>query len=399
MADVAGITYDNRSNRNQIGVVGLRYALVTSHYAVFGNSYLHQHDSVIRRVQFGFEDIHTMFGRRGGDAFGDIAFPDRRIVDAIEQYKPDYAPSIIEQDKSMVLYFTGKFDLLPTTQTDIGVVSANRGLITQTSVGGISIDDYPRIEIEFGDDHVTLDVAVGHVFKVRQFFAWMLGYAPKLSKVAVFAHDDPDNPYESLDVFLSHSGGTTHSEYQFGGSMLISPTEHAHHFMDVMKRWIRRSHELTRANDMFSSMMRGMSTTVLENRMCDAANVFSLLPDKHQRSTLVKTARHRYVNKVRSYLRLDGMEKVIESAVNCRHYVTHGSTRPTDKTFGADYNNHRTMSFLTEALRFVYLMSELIECNWDPKEWKKYADWNRHSIGGIVEYYDQAVAEAFPQGL
>ena len=221
---------------------------VKSQYAVFGNDHLPRHDPVIREVQFGFEDLHTVFDHHGGrDAFGLIVYPDHRIVEAINKYKPDYVPSIGEYKHPWVSYFSGKFDLLPTTQTVLGSVSAQRYLYSSTS-SGISISDIPCITIEFGDEPVTLDDAVDKMNTVRRFFAWIIGYAPKFTNVRMFTGDKPsEGEYDpGFDVFMSNRGGTTGRE-KLGGSILVSASQ-PEYFMRVMENWLERNNERLQTN-------------------------------------------------------------------------------------------------------------------------------------------------------
>ncbi len=369
---------------------------VRSHYAVFGNDYLRRHDPVIREVQFGFEDLHTVFDHHGrGDAFGVIVDPDDRIVEAIDKYKPDYVPSIGEYKHPWVSYFSGKYDLLPATRTVLGLVSAQRYLSSSTS-SGISISAIPYITIDFGDEPVTFDDAVDKMKTVRRFFAWIIGYAPKFANVRIFTGDKPrEGEYDpGFDVFMSISSGTTGRE-KLGGSILVSASQ-PKYFMGVMENWLKRNSERLQANLTFFSLMRGMFTTVIENKMCAAANVFDQLPvcDKPGRAQMLDVALHRYQKVIRPHLKLPRMKEVIRSGINCRVYFTHGGLDPNRKTYDVDYSNYRSVVFLTEALRFVYGASELIECGWDMTAWKDLPLTHEHLFGAFIKAYEGELAAA-----
>ena len=369
---------------------------INSQYAVFGDDHLRPQDPVIRQVQFGFADLHTVFEHHGGrDAFEIIANPDRRIIEAIEEYKPDYVPSIGECKHPWVCYFSGKFALLPTTQTVLGAVGVQRHLHSSTS-SGITINDIPCITIGFGAEPVKLDDAINKMKMVRRFFAWIMGYAPKFTDVKMFTGEEPaEGEYDpGLDVYMSSMGGTT-GRAKPGGSILVSASQ-PEYFMTVMGNWLERNDATLQANLTFFSLMRGMFNTVAETRMCAAANIFDQLPasDKPGRAQMLDVALRRYNQVIRPHVELRRMEEVIRSAINCRVFHTHGSIDSGRKTYGADYSNYRTMRFFTEALRFLYGASELVKCGWDIASWKDLDFKHDHPFGALIETYDDELAAA-----
>ena len=380
-----------------------------SEYAVFGDGYLKRDDPVIRGMRFAFDDFHTVLDDTlGRDAFGSIVDPDPRILEAIEEHKPNYAPSLGDHEAPWIFYFNGKYEVLPTAQTVLGPISALRDLHVTMS-GGTNASDAPYINIDFDDEPITLDGAVTKMNTVRQFFGWINGYAPQWKDVRVFKGKKPPkkhhrvkdngNPDSGFNVFTSHFGGATpHSATPSGGHTLISPSRQPDHFMEVMKSWLARNSERAHPNRTFFASTRGMFTTVLEDRMCAAANVFDQLPvaDRpSKKAKMLDVARHRYQRVIRPHLRLPRMEHVIESAVSCRHHITHGST--TGKTHGVDYSDLGAATFLADALRFVYGVSELLDCGWDMKHWLQLLFKRDHPFGRFMESYDEALSAVMPQ--
>lgn len=381
-----------------------------SKYAVFGNEYLRRKDPVIVGIRFAFEDFHSLLDNLSRDSFGCIIDPDPRILEAIERYKPHGAPGgLSEYDKPWILYFNGKYEVLPTEQTVLGSISVLRTLYVTMS-GGANASDAPYIKIAFDDQPVALDGAVEAMGAVRQFFSWMSGYAPKWTGVRVLAGRKPPKEghrlvidegkaVEELDVFTSYYGGITDGARR-SGKMLISPLRQPDHFMEVMKNWLERNVERTRPNRTFFASTQGMFTTVLEDRMCAAANVFEQLPVSDRpsrRARMVDVARHRYQRVIRPRLALPRMEQVIESAVGCRQHITHGGTT-SRTTHGVDYTDLRAIDFLTEALRFVYGVSELLDCGWDIEHWLQRPLKRDHPFGLFLESYDEVLSAVMPQG-
>ncbi len=382
-----------------------------SEYALFGNEYLRRNDPVIGGIRFSFEDFHSLLDNLlSRDSFGCIIDPDPRILEAIEKHKPHGAPGgLREYDKPWILYFNGRYEVLPTTQTVLGSISVLRTLHVTMS-GGANASDAPYVNISFDDQRVTLDGAIESMHDVRQFFSWMSGYAPKWMDVRVLAGKRPParghhlvtdegQAVEELDVFTSYFGGTTGGVHQ-AGKMLISPVRQPSHFMEVMKNWLERNSERTRPNRMFFASTRGMFTTVLDDRMCAAANVFEQLPvgDRPNKQTkMLDAALRRYQKVIRPRLRLPRMEQVIRSAISCRQHITHGRST-AKKTPDVDFADLRAVDFLTEALRFVYGVSELLDCGWDMEHWLQRPLKRGHPFGCFLETYEEALSAVMPEG-
>ena len=383
---------------------------IRSEYAVFGNEYLKRNDPVIRGIRFAFHDFHAMLGLAsvGYHAFGSIVDPDPRILEAIDRHKPTHAPAVSEHDSPWLFYFTGEHDILPPAQTVLGAITVLRDLhVTMSS--GTNASDIPYVNIDFDDDPVTIDGAVAKMNTVRQFFAWIVGYAPTWNDVQVFKGkkipqeyhrvNDNGNPDPGFDVFTSYFGGTTSQRTTpSGGHTLISPLGQSDHFMDVMTNWLARNRDRARANRTFFASTRGMFTTVLEDRICASANVFDQLPvsdRRNKRAKMLDVARRRYQKVIRPHVKLTDMEKVIESAVNCRHYITHGSTK--GKTHGVDYSDWGAVEFLTEALRFVYGAYELLDCGWDMQHWLQRLFKRDHPFGRFTQLYEDRLSSVMPQ--
>ena len=367
-----------------------------SEYAVFGKEHLNRADAVIRSMRFVFDDFHAMLDDpQSRDAFGRILDPDPRLIEAIEKYKGSGNPSFGEHGRPWVFYCNGKYQVLSTVETVLGSVSAQR-IFHVTMSGGTNASDVRYMNVEFGDEPVTLEHAVQKMNTIRQFFAWIVGYAPKWKNVLVFKGEKD----AGFDVFTSNFGGTTSELGTLAGvhtgQTLISPSWQPDHFMKVMTNWLARNSDRARPNRMFFASMRGMFTTVMDDTMCAAANMFDQLPatDRPGRSMNAKmldVARHRYQKVIRPRLRPDfelpRMEQVVESAINCRHHITHGFTK--GKTHGVNYSDPEVVVFLSDALRFVYGVSELLDCEWDMERWLPLLFKRNHPFGRFIESYDE----------
>ena len=375
---------------------GSTSANLKSEYAVFGKEHLKRDDAVIRRMHFVFDDFHAMLDDpHSRDAFGHISDPDSRLIEAIEDYKGPGNPSIGQHANPWVFYCNGKYEVLPTVQTVLGSVSAER-IYHVTMSGGTNASDVRYMKVAFGDEPATLAHAIEKMDAIRQFFAWIVGYAPRWRNVMVFK----DRSDAGFDVFTSNFGGTT-SELRpmanvHTGQTLISPSWQPDHFMKVMKNWLMRNDERARSNRMFFASMRGMFTTVMDDTMCAAANVFDQLPvadrpGRKANTRMLDIARHRYQKTIRPRLRrkidLPRMEDVIEAAISCRHHITHGSSK--GNAHGVKFSDPAAVAFLSDALRFVYGLSELLDCGWDIESWLPLLFKHNHPFGRFIESYDE----------
>ena len=193
------------------------------------------------------------------------------------------------KEQAMVSYFTGNYELLPRTRTVLGTVAASR--IVHTSSFG-TVNDTPYISIDFDDAPTTVEGAWGKMREVRQFFAWMMGYAPAWKDVVVFTSSSNDDAHRvdgHLDRGFEAFGPSewqevSESDRDYG--TLIDASQHAEHFMAVMGKWLERNRDGRRrsANIRYFGSLQGMNRRVMEDGIVSAANAFDLLPSRDKPS-------------------------------------------------------------------------------------------------------------------
>ena len=394
-------------------------------YALFGNQHLTLADTVIKGIQFTFEEIDAILTNTGFDTFGHIDRPDDELIDVIERKRPDFQKGDLSRDGSaMVSYFTGKFNVLPKTETALGTIRTSRALYTDAV--GREMKDKPYVTIDFDDQPATLDVAFGKMRAVRQFFAWIIGYAPRWEDVRVFTSnrveagcrvDDSGHPDRGLEVFspIEWRSAYYDNDNNFQGDATIDASLEPDRFADVMKKWLERDVDAKRrsANARFFGSMPGMVKKTVEDGICAAANTFDLLPTsdkprspliaKETKNVLAEAGRRirklenvsdaerqevlSQLGRIRAYVslrqvieskakivlervgeeRLPNMDKVIRAAVLCRNHFTHGSG--DGGANDVDFSDPSTVLFLTRTLQFIYGASELLTCGWDLVNW------------------------------
>ena len=410
---------------------------VSFRYALFGKRHVSRDEKCIRGIQFTLEGaessvfMHDKFGR-----FGHLHDPDEEILDAIERKRPDYLKGHLVKGKAMVSYFTGDWDFLPRLDTVLGAVGVGRSM--QVDYFGRRMEDTPRITVDFDGDPTTLEGAWEKMREIRQFFAWMMGYAPGWKDVLVFTSQLDEDGFRAdadgdIEVFAPNEWQKVPEGARHYGT-LIDASRSPDHFMEVMGKWLERNRDARRrsANTRFFGCIRGTSERVIEDGIVSAANTFDLLPneDKPDAQPLpddVLAVLKDTSKKVKAYMaagaqredilnalgrirankrlrdivehrgevvlahfggdRLKDLEDVIRLAVECRNYYTHGSTRGADDRNAdeIDYADFAVVRFLTETLEFIYSASELLVCGWDPAT-SASDDW--HPLGGYVKFYD-----------
>lgn len=406
---------------------------VSFRYALFGKRHVTADENSIRGIQFTLEGMESsVFIDNKFGKFGHVHDPDPEILDAIRRKRPAYLKGDFVKGKAMVSYFTGDWDVLPRFETVLGTVHVSRSM--RMDFFGRNVQDALCISIDFDHDPTTLEGAWEKMRQIRQFFAWMMGYAPGWKDILVFTseHDEEGfraDPNGEFEVFGPKEWEEMHEgSRQFG--TLIDASRNPDHFADVMTNWLERNadgHRRT-ANAQFCGSLWGAPDRATQNALVSVANTFDLLPneDKPDAQSLpddvldvlieasqeikgrmaASTQREDVLNalgRIRSNKRLrdivefravvvvnhfgedklKNLNKIIRLAVLCRNYYTHGGDE--GRAGNVDFADLNVVFFLTRTLEFVYGASELLLCGWDPAKSVR-DEW--HPLGGYVKSYD-----------
>ena len=411
----------------------IRHGNVSFRYALFGTRHVSIDEKCIRGIQFTLEGAESsVFVHDKFERFGRLHNPDEEILDAIKRKRPEYMKGDFVKDQATVTYFTGDWDFLPRFETVLGTVHVGRTM--QFDHVGRSMEDTQRITVDFDDDPITLEAAWKKMREIRQFFAWMMGYAPGWKDVLIFTSRLNEDGFradadDGLQVFCPREWKEVPEGARQRGT-LIDASRHPEHFMEVMANWLDRNGNARRksANTRFFGSMQGTTDRVLEDSIISAANTFDLLPDEDKPEAqqlpddvwqVLKDAKNKVggllpigalredvlnaLGRIRANKRLrdiveyraefvldhygadklQQLKDVIRLAVMCRNYYTHG---PGDQDAGdIDYADFEVVFFLMETLEFIYGASELLLCGWDSHKSVR-DDW--HPLGGYVKSYD-----------
>ena len=169
---------------------------VSFRYALFGKRHVAANEKCLRGIEFTLEGAESsVFMQDKFERFGHLPDPDDEILEVIKRKRPDYLKGDFVKGQAMVSYFTGDRDFVRRFETVLGTVHVGRSI--HVDLFGQRIEDTPRISIEFDDDPTTLEDAWVKMRKVRQFFAWMMGYAPGWKDVKVFTCKLDENGFRA----------------------------------------------------------------------------------------------------------------------------------------------------------------------------------------------------------
>ena len=406
---------------------------VSFRYALFGKRHVTADEKCIRGIQFTLEGVESsVFVDDKFERFGHIHDPDPEILDAIRRKRPDYLKGDFVKGQAMVSYFTGDWDVLPRFETVLGTMHIWRSM--HFDFFGHSMQDKLRISVDFDNDPITLGDAWEKIREVRQFFAWMMGYAPGWKDILVFTsqrdeegfREDPNGEFE---LFGPKEWKEVPKDSMWFGT-LIHASRNSTHFAEVMTNWLERNADGRRrnANTRFFGSLWGASGRVLEDAIVSAANTFDLLPNEDKPDAqplpddvldVLSNASHKIkgtmaagtqredvlnaLGRIRSNKRLRDIvehraglvvnhfgkdtlkdfNKVIQLAVQCRNHYTHGGEE--GRADNVDFADLNVVFFLTRTLEFIFGVSELLLCGWDPATSAR-DEW--HPLGGYLKSYD-----------
>ena len=403
------------SSHTQWHDFGLYHGDAPFRCVLFGEEFIKPEERCIHGIEFSLVGSDaSVFTGDLSSKHGSIFNPSKATLDALknELNAPD---NDFSASGSVVTYYKGDSRVLSEFKTSCGTIHIWR----PWSMSGHNMhNDYePRINIRFDNELLTVDDSVSRMFEIRQFFTWIMGYAPIWEDLAVYTSREFDAENRTsmgnfYDLFIpqesKEDNGLKNRRFQ---GALIDGIGHSEHFIDVMNNWLKRNinYKRRQANVRLFGSFDGTSRKVLEDRIVAAANMFDLLPDEDkpasselpqkvqstidcamqeirkemdqgsQRDDLLTSLGHlkSSTTRLRATIshradiviqligedRLPNINADIRLAVNCRNYYTHGRASSE-----VDFGDPTTVWYLAVTLEFIYMVSELTLCGWDPSK-------------------------------
>lgn len=398
------------------------FSSVFPHFVIFGNEHITATDRKITNVSFHVDDAATLF--YDFDAFGDVTDAGPHMAKIIEERRK-YGRDLTVGDHPMIFYFTGMNEIFKA-ETVLGTVTAeHRPSFTMPGPHGIRLDNKIEVNIAFKES-ATIDEAITAIHTLLRFLEIIAG-RPQAVLRLIFAIPGPEGRPSILHVYWSmvpsrDSDDTERTPHP--ADLPIQAAREPEHFASVLATWLARDYEWRSARSRFSTAF-GLQHRFNIDRLIGAANMFDILPasavpadvpltkevnDAKTTSrklfealpsgperdsvlnALGRLGKANLKHKVRARTKLiqgciparfPELELVIDEAVNCRNYFVHGSKAKIDYTDEFDQ-----VIFFTEALEFIFVASDLIECGWDIEQWSMQASTVSHPFDSFRLNYE-----------
>ncbi|MGH8259452.1 MAG: HEPN domain-containing protein [Steroidobacteraceae bacterium] len=412
---------------NSTGQPTRYYADVFPHYVAVGRHHLDPRRKCICGIHFTTDNLPQLF--YDFDAFGHV-IDANAVIDAVLEERRRIRP-VDAGEHPLVLYFTGK-ECIADVRTVAGRISVHhRPRYNLGGPAGVYIKNRIDVSIE-PDQPVTLGEAVSRMYDVACFLSMAAGRAQGIHHIHVSIDAGSENSLPPLVVHPSHRWRASDEPEQHAlhpADLPLDPVRRREEFDSVLANWIAR-HEGWRVARVLSLECLRKANRYGSERLVTAANMFDNLPAEavptatalppdlsatrdacremfHQLPQSVdrdralsdlsrlgapslrkKVAHRAALVESRLGTRFPELQRVVSVAVRCRNFFVHASSD------GLDYPKVAPLlSFLTDALEFVFAASDLIEAGWDPEPWTSEAHGWGHRFARFRHRYPIALAE------
>ncbi|WP_155640887.1 HEPN domain-containing protein [Burkholderia pseudomultivorans] len=403
------------------------HADVFPHYVAVGRCHLKPNRHDVCSIHFTTTDLAALF--YDFDAFSHVINPEP-IIDQVLQERRQNRP-VERGERPQVFYFTGK-DCIAEVSTAIGKVSVHhRPRYNMGGPSGVFIKN--RIVVSIEPVHpVSFIEAIDHMYEIGGFLSMAAGRTQGIDHIHINITEEIDGRRQSLTVYPSYGWkvsdkGEQHKPHP--GDVPLDPIRHRAEFDQVLTEWLGRHSGWRVARTRYLECLRKANKYGAE-RLVAAANMFDILPpeavplatelsedlaatreackamfrklpvgiDRNSaldalgrlgKPSLPKKIAYR-TSIVESKLgrTFPDLQFVASVAVKCRNFFVHGSSADID------YQKvEPLLSFLTDALEFIFAASDFIEAGWDASRWNSNPYSWGHSFTRFRSEYEMALAE------
>ncbi len=396
---------------------------VFPHYVSVGDAGLNAAEETITEIHFVTNDLSILFN--DSRAFGHIFSSKKSLTDLLTHHNemleqehsiglPLNVPEI--SDHPHVFYFTGKMQIFECV-TPLGVLHVSHGpSITVDGKSGINCENYISASITLPIP-VSFDVAYNRVLTFARFFSIMAGRTQTVSAVKLRKVGLPENSF--LDFYPSFTAPVTGVPLQHFRDIPISPIHRPDEFSTVLNNWLCREPTWSIGRIQYLNGL-AKSRSYDTDRLVAAANAFDILPTsativdspvseefdlarrkcldilkdlpktedrasaigvlkRWGRANLRSKVLHR-ASVVKAHIPQisDHIDDLLVMAIKTRNYFVHGSDEFNYIKF------ERFLPSFTDALEFIFSVSDLIECGWNPREWLKQDPSSHHNYAAFL---------------
>ncbi|MBT8420678.1 MAG: hypothetical protein KJO08_07440 [Gammaproteobacteria bacterium] len=394
------------------------------HFVTVGDEHVDPGAATVRGIHFTTNDLPSLF--YDFDAFGHVRDAESIIDTVLATRKLRGLRPVEAGEWPHVAYFTGKLTVIEV-DTDIGKLAVrHQPSHKMGGPNGVFIKNRMVVSLE-PNSPVTFHEAFDRMLIVANFLSVIAGRQQSINNIRLQTVTSDDQARSFLSVYWSLAPKSHESKIDYlelrPGDVPLDPIQRPKEFSGVLKNWICRETEWRLSRIRYvSCLSKGNHYDV--DRLIAAANMFDILPaeavplptllpddlaeskttclailKKHPpgqdrdgaisalkrmgKPSLPKKIQHRTAMVVKHLEpRFDELNYVVKIAVQCRNYFVHG---------GSDFNFSAVapfMSFLTDALEFVFAASDLIETGWDAARWNSDSHGNGHTFARFRSIYD-----------
>lgn len=396
---------------------------VFPHYALIGNKHFSWNEQAFKSASFKADDLALLFSRRG--TFGSAWLEPQQLAEALG---PTLDMRNIELGESpAIFYFTGR---RPSNSVDLqmGTFSTDINFVSNVSdITGISCPAETVATLTY-EAPKTLDQIINDITSILEFVATITGRhqgARDLTASTSATTQDPHSPMtEEVSVHWSFAPKSLETSAGNYRDFPITPNVNEEEFNTVFSNWIQKHDDWVTARSRILHWQK-YGSNYDENRLIAAANAFDILPDsiypdigKLPEETIEKRERCKKIimelehgnerSQILGTLNFWGsklgdkllarskiidehfnehfshLSEVLRIALKARNFYVHG----TD--YGHKHYGHLT-SFFTDALEFVFVASDLIDCGWNASRWAKCEPSFGHPLARFFYSYKSEV--------
>ena len=401
---------------------------ILPHHVVIGNSEISYADEIIEEVVFEFDDAFFLFKNNAID----ILMPDPAQLSEFISSQDDQVTQPVQVGKyPVVSYYTdANAGRIFSVETVIGRVSAhNRVTQFVSDREGAGFTHKIVVAVQF-EEPINISELQSRMEQLLRFFGIVIGRPQNLVEAEIRLHSES----QAREKFPKYCAVHFHSLPRHTGrqrtpspqDVLINAGTQGETFGRVLRAWLEREQQpawQTARRLFFLGWSQGRSYDAA--RLVSAANMFDHLPSGDFLSSVIEdilqapiqdfqqTLKELPPSPQRDYLlgalgrvaapthkqkvqkrstrpanaighMLPDLEEILDFAVNCRNLYTHGSGSQVTRRLGP-----RFIFFLTNALEFVFVTSDLIEAGWDIAEWCDRQKFAGHPFYSFLYGYSQ----------
>jgi len=326
---------------------------IYSHTIIVGNEYLAPEESNIESISFKVGNPLKLF--RYQESFGYLDSLNPNLINALNEEND--SPDFIIENNPIIAYFNGETELF-SQNTKLGNISASNNIRPGLygTPNGVGIENEIIITINF-PSKVKLQEALERANITSKFLRFIGGDGLYFERLSL------------MKVGVSTSLTILYDSYEWGSKVGDSKDStpfinlSSKNFGQIIEAYFNKEDRNIVRNNFYSTYF---SSIYSSSRLITAANMFDIFPFGHNKNKCLKDRIFSRLRKLKDKINDDTftqLETIVPYAITARKYFVHGKL--SDKLTPEDL--YKFLATFIQVLEYIYAMSELLECGWDPK--------------------------------